>query len=86
MRHYLTSTVFAFSLLGSPLVIAQDCVTQVSDMSLFTKSKASGLFREAIDKGPVTVDIANIKTITIIFVRLSKLLKAVIPALHCRAR
>ncbi|MCG7555273.1 alpha/beta fold hydrolase [Pseudoalteromonas sp. Of11M-6] len=61
MRHYLTSTVFAFSLLGSPLVIAQDCVTQVSDMSLFTKSKASGLFREAIDKGPVTVDIGNIK-------------------------
>lgn len=61
MRHYLASTVFAFSLLASPLVIAQDCVTQVSDMSLFTKSKASGLFREAIDKGPVTVDIANIK-------------------------
>lgn len=60
MRHYFTSTVLACSLLVSPLAIAQNCTTQVSDMSLFTKSKASGLFREAIDKGPVTIDITNI--------------------------
>ncbi|MEJ6476512.1 alpha/beta hydrolase [Pseudoalteromonas piscicida] len=60
MRHFFSSTVLAFSLLTSPLVIAQDCVSQVNDMALFTKSKESGLFREAIDKGPTSVDISNI--------------------------